>query len=215
MQKLNGPFKLPTNGKKADKLVIFLHGVGADGLDLINLADDISEILPNAAFLSPNAPFPYDDFSSGYQWFSLRDRSEEMLYKGIKTASPILKNYIDENLKNHNLSYKDLVLFSFSQGTMMALQFAPTLPEECFAVIGFSGALASPMNLKQDMQTKPNIFLCHGDDDQVVPFSRHRHSAKALNDMDFPVEEYIMKGAGHTITMSGLKAAKKFLRSLV
>ena len=71
------------------------------------------------------------------------------------------------------------------------------------------------MNLKQDMQTKPNIFLCHGDDDQVVPFSRHRHSAKALNDMDFPVEEYIMKGAGHTITMSGLKAAKKFLRSLV
>ena len=215
MQKLNGPFRFPAHGKKADKLVIFLHGVGADGLNLIALADEVAETLPNAIFLSPNAPFIYDEFPSGYQWFSLKDRSEKKLYEGIQISTPILKNYIDENLKTYNLSYKDLVLIGFSQGTMMALQFAPTLPEKCFAVVGFSGAIASPSNLTNETKVKPPIFLCHGDEDQVVPFSRHRESLQTLVSMNFSVEEFIMKDEGHSINMDGLEKAKEFLNSLL
>jgi phospholipase/carboxylesterase len=215
MQQLNGPFRLPTNRNKPDKLVIFLHGLGSNGLNLIPLADEIEEILPNAVFLSPNAPFPYDEFNSGYQWFSLSDISEEKLYQGFKIAAPILKNYIDENLRLHNLNYKDLILIGFSQGTMMALQFATTLPDKCFAVIGFSGTIASPSNLKKETTVKPPIFLCHGDNDQVVPFSKHRHSIQILNNMNFFVEEYIMKGEGHHINMEGLENAKEFLSKLL
>ncbi len=214
MKNLNGPFRLPTNGKRPDKIVVFLHGLGSNGLNLIPLADEIEEIFPNAVFLSPNAPFIYDEFNSGYEWFSLNDRSEEKLYQGFKIAAPILKDYIDENLKTHNLNYKNLILIGFSQGTMMALQFAPTLPEKCFAVIGFSGTIASPSYLKEEAKVKPPIFLCHGDNDQVVPFSRHRHSIKILNNMNFSVEEYIMKGEGHHINMEGLEKAKDFLKSI-
>jgi phospholipase/carboxylesterase len=213
--KLTGPFKFLSPGKKADKLVIFLHGVGADGYDLMGLSDEFMEVLPNAVFLSPHGPFPYDEYPSGYQWFSLRDRSEDKLYQGIQASLPILKAYIDENLKTHNLKYKDLVLIGFSQGTMMALQLAPRLPESCFAVIGFSGALVSPKALAKEIISNPPIFLSHVSEDQVVPISSHKLSMKALKDMGFTPEEHIMQGAGHTISLESLERAKEFLGSLL
>ncbi len=215
MQNLTGPFKLPNSAVKPDKLVVFLHGVGADGYDLINLADEISQSLPNAVFLSPNAPFPYDEFPSGYQWFSLRDRSETALSLEIKKTLPILKHYIDENLAKYKLTYQDLVLIGFSQGTMMALQLAPRLPEKCFAVIGFSGALVNPELLRTETISKPSIFLSHGDEDQVVPLTQHRLSIRALNSMGFSLTEHISLGAGHTISLESLNKAKEFLNSLV
>ncbi len=211
---LNGPFRFPSSGQKADKLVIFLHGVGADGFDLMGLSDEVAEILPNAMFLSPHAPFPYDEFSSGYQWFSLRDRSDEKLYQETQKSIPILKAYIDENLSKHNLSYKDLVLIGFSQGTMMALQIAPRLPEKCFAVIGFSGALVSPETLASEAKSKPPIFLSHGDEDQVVPISQHRLSVRHLNNMGFSLTEHVAMGSGHTISLESLEKAKEFLGTL-
>ncbi len=214
--KLTGPFKLFSSRQKPNKLVVFLHGVGADGLDLIGLSDEIMEALPSAVFLSPNAPFPYEEFPSGYQWFSLRDRSDDKLYQGIEESLPILKAYIDENLKKYDLTYKDLVLIGFSQGTMMALQLAPRLPENCFAVIGFSGALVSPNRLNKEAISKPAIFLSHGDEDQVVPLSAHKLSMLALKNMGFPIlQEHIMKGAGHSISLESLELAKEFLASLL
>ncbi len=212
MTKLSGPFKLLTNKQQPDKLVVFLHGVGSDGHDLIGLATDIATAIPNAIFLSPNAPFPYDAYSMGYQWFSLSDYSPDKLYQGIKIALPILKDYIDENLAKFNLSYKDLVLIGFSQGTMMALQLAPRLAEACFAVIGFSGALVNPTALEQEIIAKPPICLIHGDDDQVVPLTRHRLTVQALNALDIPLKEYVIKDMGHSINNQALNLAINFLK---
>lgn len=213
--KLNGPFKLPNNNQKPDKLVIFLHGVGADGYDLIGLAPEIEQVLPNAVFLSPNAPFPYDEFPAGYQWFSLRDRNEDVLYQEIQATLPILKNYIDENLAKYHLGYKDLVLIGFSQGTMMALQMALRFDEAPLAVIGFSGSLIKPSALSADITCKPPVFLFHGDMDQVVPIQRHIDSMMHLKEMKISVQEYIMKGVGHSISSGGLEAAKNFLSNYI
>ena len=209
--KLSGPFKLPLKSGKPDKLVVFLHGVGSDGFDLMGLADEFAEVLPNAVFLSPNAPFPYEAYSMGYQWFSLSDYSEDKLYQGIQIALPILKEYIDENLAKYQLKYKDLILIGFSQGTMMALQLAPRLPETCFAVIGFSGALVKPSALATEIKSKPKIFLSHGDMDQVVPISQHRFSTKSLKNIEITVEDHIIKNLGHSISLESIELSKKFL----
>ena len=209
--KMSGPFRL--SNSKPDKLVIFLHGVGSDGYDLIGLSEEIEEVLPNTVFLSPNAPFPYDEFPAGYQWFSLRDRSEDKLYQGIQTAMPILKDYIDENLEKHQLSYKDLVLIGFSQGAMMALQMALSFKQSPFAVIGFSGALIKPEALSEQLNCKPAVFLCHGDMDQVVPIEKHYYSMRHLKAMNIPAQEYLMKETGHSISAEGLIAAKNFLKA--
>lgn len=212
MTKLSGPSKLPKT-QNPDKLVLFLHGVGADGHDLLSLSNEFTEIFPNAVFLSPNAPFPYDEFPMGYQWFSLRDRSENRLLEGIRIALPILQSYIDENLAKYNLDYKDLILIGFSQGTMMALQLAPRLSETCFAVIGFSGALVAPQTLAVEMKSKPSIFLAHGDEDQVVQPSQHRFSVTSLKNMQIPVEEHLLSKNGHNISLEAINLAKNFLKS--
>ena len=210
--KLSGPFKLAFNGVKPDKLVIFLHGVGADGHDLIRLADEFA--LTNAVFLSPNAPFKYDSFPMGYQWFSLSDYNEDKLYEGIKIALPILQEYIDENLAKYNLEYKDLVLIGFSQGTIMALHMAPRLKGAC-TVIGFSGALVKGDELKGEIKSKPAIFLVHGSDDQVLPISKYRNAYTSLKRMGFDVEGHAIEALGHGISLEGIELANKFLKNRV
>ncbi len=210
--KLSGPFKLSFNGVKPEKLVIFLHGVGADGHDLIDLADEFLDSLPNAVFLSPHAPFKYDAYPMGYQWFSLTDYNEDKLYEGIEIALPILKDYIDENLQKYQLEYKDLVLIGFSQGTIMALQMAPRLPEACFAVIGFSGALVKGQALEKEIKSNPPIFLAHGSDDQVLPISKYRFANIALKNMGFSVEGHIIEGLAHGISLEGIELANEFLK---
>lgn len=214
MIELSGPSKYLSSNKNPSKLVIFLHGVGSDGLDLIDLAYDINDVLPDAIFLSPNAPFPYESYTSGYQWFSLSDRSNQALYSGIKIALPILKHYIDVNLSHYNLSYKDLLLIGFSQGAMMALQIALALPSQAFAVISFSGAFITPDNLAKEAKCKTAICLIHGDQDQVVPYAQHGLSIKALRALNLPLEEHLIKGLGHSINKEALNFAKDFLTSL-
>ncbi|MHA1597925.1 MAG: alpha/beta hydrolase, partial [Alphaproteobacteria bacterium] len=70
---LSGPRLDPASGGKPKQLVILLHGVGSDGNDLIGLAPHFAQVLPDALFASPDAPYAFDMAPVGYQWFSLLD----------------------------------------------------------------------------------------------------------------------------------------------
>lgn len=203
------------SSNKPDKLVIFLHGFGADGRDLLDLSFEYKEIFPNAVFLSPNAPFPCEDFPFGYQWFSLRDRSDERLYNGMCEALPILERFIFANLKKYELSIKDLVLIGFSQGTMMSLGVALNLPETCLAVLGFSGILIGSSKLDKAKIKRPNIFLVHGDQDQVLPLNLHLKMVRELAELDIQAETHVIKGDAHGISSKALELSKKFLKSIL
>ena len=84
----------------AKQLIIFVHGLGADGFDLINLAPHFAKVLPNARFISPTAPEICDmappGMQSGFQWFSLQQRKESDMLLGARKAQPILNKYIDQ-----------------------------------------------------------------------------------------------------------------------
>ena len=58
----------------ADRLVVLLHGVGADGFDLIDLAPVWAEALPNALFIAPHAPFPFPRIARGSNRRAARSR---------------------------------------------------------------------------------------------------------------------------------------------
>src|SRR5271154_2128947 len=98
MPTLSGPSHKPSSGGKPRQLVILLHGLGADGNDLIGLAPVWARILPDAEFVAPNAPFPCDMSPYGYQWFSVQDRSPEAILGGVRAAAPLLDGFIDEAL---------------------------------------------------------------------------------------------------------------------
>lgn len=206
---LNGPAHAPASGGQARQLVVFLHGVGADGNDLIDLAGYFAQALPDAAFASPDAPFAYDMAPFGRQWFSLRDRSAGTVMEGVRIAAPYLDGFLDERLAALGLTDRELALVGFSQGTMMALQVGLRRPP-CAAIVGFSGRLFAPEILARELGGRPPVLLIHGEDDPVVPFESLELARQGLEAMGVPVTTMARPGLGHSIDGEGLEAAIGF-----
>ncbi|MBC7906568.1 MAG: dienelactone hydrolase family protein [Rhodospirillaceae bacterium] len=209
---LTGPSAAPASGGEARQLVVLLHGVGADGSDLMALVPYVAPALPHAAFVAPNAPFPYDMAPYGRQWFSLADRSVPALTAGVCAAAPLLDAFIDQQLADHGLTDADLVLVGFSQGTMLALHVAPRRPRACAAVIGFSGALMAADMLGAELTSRPRILLIHGEADEVVNPACLAQAEQALSAVGIPVLAEMRPDLGHSIDGPGLGLAIGFVR---
>src|SRR5215510_13032019 len=136
MMELSGPSQAPASGGKPKQLVVLLHGYGSNGDDLIGLAPFFAQALPDAEFLSPNAPFPCEMSPFGFQWFSLEDRSPEMKLGGTRLAAQILDQFLDAELARRDLKDPDLALVGFSQGTMMSLHVGPRRPNAMAGILG-------------------------------------------------------------------------------
>ena len=200
----------PAAGDRARELVVLLHGYGADGRDLLGLAPYWARVLPHAAFVAPDAPFPCE-MGMGYQWFSFENRSPEMLYAGAQAAAGMLDGFLDEVLAERGLGDDRLALVGFSQGTMMALQVAPRRRRAPAAVLGFSGALLAPERLTAEVVSRPPILLIHGDADPVVPFGALAAAAAGLEAAGIAVTSEALPGLAHGIDERGLTLGSRFL----
>lgn len=202
----------PASGKKPSQMVVLLHGLGANGADLLSLAPYWAESLPDAIFVAPDAPDPCDMAPFGYQWFSLQDRSLEAIEKGARTVAPLLNKFLDEQLAAHNIPADKLALVGFSQGTMMALFAAPRRHPAPAAVVGYSGALIAPAALASETIGKFPVLLVHGEADPVVPFMAMGHAEENLRSAGFTVTALSRPRLGHSIDPEGLSAGAAFLR---
>ena len=199
---------------KTRSLVVFLHGYGADGADLLGLADPLGPHLPDTAFLAPDAPESCSGNPCGRQWFPipwLDGSTEEMARQGVATAAADLNAFLDARLAKEGLGADRLVLFGFSQGTMMALQVAPRRPAPVAGIVAFSGRLLQPEALAHEALSRPPVLLVHGDADPMVPFADMQKAGEALTAAGFETYGHVMKGAGHTIAPDGLSVALSFL----
>lgn len=208
---LTGPVRLPQAGGPPDSLIVLLHGVGADGADLIDLADHWSHALPGTLFLAPDAPFACDMAPFGRQWFSLQDRSPAALWDGVTRATPILSQFLDRQRVRLGLPWSRVALVGFSQGCMMALHLAPRLPEPLAGVVGMSGALLAPERLALDTRSRPPILLIHGGADPVVPAAALPLATAALTAAGFAVESQIYPGVGHGVSTAAIELTGTFL----
>ncbi len=196
-------------------LVVFLHGYGADGADLLGLADPLGPHLPHTAFVAPDAPERCAGNPFGYQWFPipwLDGSSEAAAQAGMLAAMADLNGFLDARLSEEGLTAADLALVGFSQGTMMALAVAPRRPAPCACVVGFSGRLIAPERLKDEIVSRPPVLLVHGDADEVVPPAALPEAADALAGAGVATYTHISRGTGHGIAADGLGAALGFLR---
>src|SRR5690242_17264941 len=142
-QNLDGPRLAPRSGK-AKSLVVFLHGYGADGNDLIEIGRAWQGLLPDAAFVSPHAPRPCGQAPTGREWFPLTFREAGERWRGVNQAAPGLDSFLDAELKRTGLPPAALALVGFSQGTMMALHTGLRRAAPPAAIVGYSGLLATP-----------------------------------------------------------------------
>jgi len=203
----------PASGNAPKQLVILLHGLGANGQDLLGLAPFYAQALPDAVFVSPDAPFPCDMAPMGYQWFSLQEWTAESILRGVEEAAPLLENFIAEQIRKYNVTADKTALIGFSQGTMMSLYAGPRFREKLAGVLGYSGALVWPETTDHDALNKIPVCLIHGSDDSVVPLSAYYHAQTTLLKAGFTVTGGITSGLMHNIDEQGIVAGSEFLRS--
>lgn len=214
IRELNSTRRGPAPGQ-AGQVVVFLHGYGADGGDLLGLADTLAPDMPGTAFVAPNAPETCPGNPMGFQWFPipwLDGSSEAESATSMARAVADLNGYLDQVLAQEELSADRMVLFGFSQGTMMSLHVAPRRNKALAGVVGFSGRLLKPDALDNETLSRPPVFLFHGDQDEMVPPESMPGAVTALRRCGFEVSTHVMVGTGHGIAPDGLTLALSFMR---
>ncbi|MBL8642715.1 MAG: dienelactone hydrolase family protein [Rhodospirillaceae bacterium] len=222
------PTLAPAQGSAAESAVIFLHGYGSNGDDLIGLAPFFAQTLPKTVFYSPNAPEPWEGgFFGGRQWFTLAGYDPEALrrqaghmkgvydrmFEGAVKASAFLNTYIDQTMAHHKLPASKVALIGFSQGTMMALHAGLRRAESLAAIVGFSGAMVGASKLAAEIKSRPPVLLVHGEDDPVVPVEALPEIEKALKANNVPCDALTIPGLQHGIEQTGALRAAAFLKS--
>lgn len=200
---------------QATSLIVFLHGYGADGADLLGLADVLAPHLPGAAFVAPDAPEDCAAGGFGYQWFPIPrfdGSTDAERDAGIAAAVNDLNGFFDARLAEEGLTIDRLALVGFSQGAMMSLEVAPRRDQAMAAVVAISGRLMRPEALASEARVKPPILLIHGDQDAVVPFDEMARAGDALVAAGFQTYGHVMQGTGHGIAQDGLQVALQFLK---
>ena len=215
MTRIDGPRLPPASGNAPKSLVVFLHGYGADGNDLIALGQQWADALPDTAFVSPHAPEACGMSPAGRQWFALTMRDPHEYARGVAAARPELDAFLDAEMQRCGVSDVRTALVGFSQGTMMALHAGLLRPRRLAGILGFSGLLADQAALKAGPVAPAPVLLIHGDQDEVIPVPALFAAAQGLSAADIPVEWHISRGVGHGIAPDGLAMGGAFLnRSL-
>ena len=213
---LDGPRLEPPGGQPAKRIVVFLHGYGADGNDLIDIGRAWQGLLPDTAFVSPHAPEPCGQAPTGRQWFPLFSRAQNERWDGVNKAAPALEKFLDAELARRKLPPQALALVGFSQGTMMALHVGLRRAVPPAAIVGYSGIFVLPDKAKPDavageIKSKPPVLLVHGDQDDLIPVQALLQGAQDLAALGVPVEWHLSQGIGHGIDQEGLRHGGEFL----
>ncbi|WP_375691295.1 alpha/beta hydrolase [Pseudooceanicola sp. LIPI14-2-Ac024] len=212
---LNAGRKEPQSGETRS-VVVFLHGYGANGADLLGIADVLGEHMPDTLFVAPDAPEQVPGAPFGFQWFPIPwmdGSSEEEAERGMQQAVEDLNAFLDALMVDEDVLPEQVVLFGFSQGTMMSLYVAPRREDAVAGVVAFSGRLLKPELLEDEVVSRMPVLLVHGDADEVVPPQSLPAAAEALQAAGFKeVYAHVMKGTGHGIAPDGLSVALAFMR---
>ncbi len=208
---VNGASLKPLSGAAPKQIVLLLHGFGSSGSDMIALAPNWQQALPDALFLAPHAP-QRSSFGAGYQWWGLSDLTLEALAAGAAQAAPAIDEFIDRKLHQYSLTEADLAMIGFSQGTMMALHVGLRRPRQIAAIVGYSGMLTGTDGLAHEPLAKSPVLLVHGSHDPVVPVAALHAAESDLKKLGIAVSTHISSGIGHSVDPVGLRLGRNFVR---
>ncbi|MBP9727394.1 MAG: alpha/beta hydrolase fold domain-containing protein [Gammaproteobacteria bacterium] len=208
-----------TLGNSPTHTVICMHGLGAGADDLHPLAHTFQ--LPNVRFVFPQAPSIPITINNGYlmpAWyditsmdFSSTTRSD---HTGVDASCAAIKNLIANEQAQYGIKPEHIFLMGFSQGGSIALELGLHYPQRFAGIIGLSTLAAKGEktfeNVSAESQNTP-VFLAHGTQDQVLPFSIGSHIQQTLKNKHYSVEWHTA-AVGHTIWPEEMTALKQWFQ---
>jgi phospholipase/carboxylesterase len=211
-EQLDGPRWGPAAGGAPRRLVVLLHGLGADGFDLIDLAPGWGKAVPEALFVAPHAPEPCDIAPYGRQWFSVQDRTPARMLAGMRVATEYLAGFLEAETARLGLTMGDVALMGFSQGAMTALFTGLRLDPPPAAILAYAGRLVGAEALPGELRGRPPVLLVHGEADDVVPVEGSRAAERALAALGIPVECSWRPGLAHGLDEAGISLGALMLQ---
>jgi len=202
----------PLSKKKPKQAIILCHGYGGDGKDISSLALSWQRFLPDAIFLSPNAPEICSINPNGYQWFDLSSDKEEIIYEKSLIAEKKLSEFLDHVMNNFELMPNNLSLVGFSQGCMMVIQVGLKKKEKINCLIGYSGKIINKKYLLNSIKSKPKIFLMHGENDTIVSPVNLLEAKEFLANQNIKIKTKLFENCEHKIPVEGLSLGLEFLK---
>jgi len=203
---------LPLSKNKPKHVVVLCHGYGGDGKDISVLAINWQRFLPDAIFLSPNAPDICNINPQGYQWFDLSSEKEEIILEKSLLAEKKLNTFLDQILESYKLEPKDLALVGFSQGCMISIQVGLKKKQKINCIVGYSGKVINQKHLSENICSRPKIFLMHGANDTIVPPTHLLEAKEYLNNRGFKIKTKLFKNCEHRIPVEGSSLGLGFLK---
>ena len=200
------------NKQKPDSAIILCHGYGGDGKDISILANYWKNYLPNTVFICPDAPEKCAVSPTGYQWFDLLDQTKDEILTKSLVAELKLNNLIDEVKSNFDLSSNKIILCGFSQGCMISLQTGLKREDKINSIIGYSGKVIDVKHIENNIRSKPEIILMHGDKDEVVPVSFLLEAKELFNKMNYKIHTKIFENCEHRIPQEGSSLGLEFIK---
>lgn len=219
--KLEGPFAPAISAKSDQMILILLHGWGADGSDLIDLAAPIQAELPNLGLFTPHAPYPCSANPMGRQWFELTERFFEKpasVLAEIEDVSQLIDEMIEAVMTELSIGRDQIMLGGFSQGGMMTLYLASqNAADKDMKLAGYAsiaGALIAPDRLVPAGETAAPIWLAHGQMDQVVPFAAMEKAQTELAEQRYDVSVCVRPMMAHSIDMPTVESLIAFIKKV-
>ena len=209
---LNTVIIKPTSKESPKNVVILCHGYGGDGNDISILANYWKNFLPNTLFICPDAPEVCAVNPQGFQWFDLMDKTEDEILSKSLIAENKLNKFIDEVKENNQLKIDQISLVGFSQGSMISLQTALKRKDKINCLIGYSGKILNSQHLSKNIYSRPEIYLMHGDIDNVVPLSSLLEAKEFFSKQKYTINTKIFKNCEHRIPTEGLSIGLEFLK---
>lgn len=190
------PYETVETASDPDACIIWLHGLGADGHDFEPIVPQLGLGLEaRLRFIFPHAPAMPVTFNGGYvmpAWYDIRqtDLGIEHDEAGIKASAHAIGRLIEQQ-QMHGIVASRIVLAGFSQGAAMALYVGLAQSERLGGIISLSGYLLLPHELEAHLcreSLDTPLFMAHGIDDPVVPFSLGEAAYNRLKKLGMTIE---------------------------
>ena len=212
MFSLNTTIIKPEEKEKIKNAVILLHGYGGDGKDISMLTLNWKRFLKNTIFLCPDGHEVCNINPNGFQWFDLMDQTEDEVLSKSLIAENKLNVLINEAIEVNKIHNNKIALVGFSQGGMISIQTALKRKEEIKCLISYSGKVLNQNHLKKNIYSGPEVYLMHGDIDQVVPINSLLEAKHFFEENKYKIFTKIFEKCEHRIPTEGLSIGLEFLK---